>query len=131
MSDHELHMRLIWLLRIGLGLGVLILFVQICTLTSKWYIRRELVGYLRRSDEIHDQTAALLDVVRGWGESGRVSRKEAAVALTELARGPTREELAKKIDDVRTAVPEATAAKVIEKMHRDGDSGTINKGAGP
>jgi hypothetical protein len=108
LSDSEL-------LRVGISLGVAILIAQVATLVSKWVIRHEIVGYLRRSDEIHQRTAALLEAVEGWGESGRAARKDTAAAIRTIAEGPSREDLAKRID----AVPDTTAVKVVEKLADD------------
>ena len=86
-------------------------------------------SYRRESDR-HAEVIALLEIAKTWAELGRTGRKEAELiqeAVKDTLTGhPSREDIARAVD----AVPERTADKVVERLGKDGDSGTYLR-AGP
>jgi hypothetical protein len=73
--------------------------------------------------KMHNEAWVVLQVVKDWAQVARVQAKEATIAVKAVtehdALPPSRLQL---VDAIR-GVPEATAEKVVEKLH-SGDSGT-------
>jgi hypothetical protein len=73
--------------------------------------------------KMHNEAWVVLQVVKDWAQAARVQSKEAAIAVRAVTASEAMPPSRAQIVDTLRAMPEATAEKVIEKLHQ-GDSGT-------
>jgi hypothetical protein len=73
--------------------------------------------------KMHNEAWVVLQVVKDWAQVARVQSKEAALAVRAVTASEAQPPSRAQIVDTLRAMPEATAEKVIEKLHQ-GDSGT-------
>jgi hypothetical protein len=72
--------------------------------------------------KMHNEAWVVLQVVKDWAQVARVQSKEAAIAVRAVTASEAMPPSRAQIVDTLRAMPEATAEKVIEKLHQ-GDSG--------
>ena len=128
MTDHEVLVSIYRLLQWGVGIGVAVLVVCLFAL---FYKRRSWMGVSgdvetarTEAKAFYDEILALLGLVRDVARGIRDNRKEATIAREAIAEAlgsaPTREELARKIDEV--------PSRTVEQL-KQGDSGSFPRGS--
>jgi hypothetical protein len=107
-------MSAIW----GLVIGQVVLLV--CGVVGLVMIRR----LVRRDLRLDAQAADLLDLAKGYAELARGSNQSAKRVLAAAEQKVDAMPATPSILEAVAAVPEATAAKVVEVLeHKAGDSG--------